>query len=165
MKWIKFKTTKGNSLTVKEDDIALILIDLSTGEGTLRLVNSCFTYDIIDNGVTEFLCVMSVARPLPVTCPCPDRDKCDSCGRTQEVQDLKLENDRLTRRNKLMEDYIHAVACITSTKSNYRGLCDYVSCPYYNAEKEYLCRGACRLNSRELIEQEAAYIIDQLEDI
>ena len=116
----------------------------------------------------------TIARPLPdydpeillSKCPCPDRDKCDSCGRTQEVQDLKLENDRLTRRNKLMEDYIHAVACITSTKSKfYHGLCDYVSCPYYNAEKEYLCRDACRLNSKELIEQEAAYIIDQLEDI
>lgn len=99
-------------------------------------------------------------------CPCPDRDKCDSCGRTQEVQDLKLENDRLTRRNKLMEDYIHAVACVTSTKSKfYHGLCDYISCPYYNAEKEYLTWDACRLNSEELIEQEAAYIIDKLEEL
>ena len=93
MKWIKFKTTKGNSLTVKEDDIALVLIDLSTGEGTLRLNNSCFTYDIIDNGVTEFLCGISAARPLP------DRD--------DEIQDIKLENDRLQKRNDYMYDFIY----------------------------------------------------------
>ena len=30
----------------------------------------------------------------------------------EEIQDIKLENDRLKRRNELMEDYIHAIACI-----------------------------------------------------
>ena len=103
MKWINFKTTKGNSLTVKEDDIALILIDLSTGEGTLRLNNSCFTYDIIDNGVTEFLCGMSVARPLPDYDPEILRS---------EIQDLKLENDRLSKRNDKMWYALRAIACV-----------------------------------------------------
>ena len=93
-------------------------------------------------------------------CPCPDRDKCDSCGRIQEVQDLKIENDRLNRRNKLMEDYIHAIACVKSKKSKFYGLCADVSCPYYR-DKENICR----IGSRQLIEQEAVNIIDKLEDL
>ena len=111
MKWIKFKTTKGNSLTVKEDDIALILIDLSTGEGTLRLVNSCFTYDIIDNGVTEFLCGMSVARPLPDWDPEILR---------KEIQDLKLENDRLQKQNDILIKYVRSAACDECAKCDFR---------------------------------------------
>ena len=97
-------------------------------------------------------------------CPCPDRDKCDSCGRTLEVQDLKLENDLLKQRNELMEDYIHAIAYIKSKKSKFYGLCDNVSCPYYDYDKSFM-EGACTLCSRELIEQEAADLIDKLEEL
>ena len=102
MKWINFKTTKGNYLAVKEDDIALILIDSSTGEGNLRLNNSCFTYDIIDNGVIKFLCGMSVASPLPDWDPEILRS---------EIQDLKLENDRLEKQNEIMLKFVRSAYC------------------------------------------------------
>lgn len=83
-----------------------------------------------------------------------------------EIQDLKLENDRLKRRNELMEDYIHAVACLTSEKTKFYGLCDKVSypCPYYDYHKSF-GDGACTLGSRESIEKEAADLIDKLEDL
>ena len=81
-----------------------------------------------------------------------------------EIQDLKLENDRLKRRNELMEDYIHAVACLTSEKTKFYGLCDKVSCPYYDYHKSF-GGGVCTLGSRESIEKEAADLIDKLEDL
>ena len=87
-----------------------------------------------------------------------------SIGWLDEIQDLKLENDRLKRRNELMEDYIHAVACITSKKSKFKGLCDDVQCPYYDYDKGF-GQGACTLGSREWIEQEAADIIEKLEEL
>ena len=87
-----------------------------------------------------------------------------SIGWMDDLQDLKLENDRLERRNELMEDYIHAIACIKSKKSKFYGLCDTVSCLYYDQDKEFGA-GACMLGSRELIEQEAADLIDKLEDL
>ena len=85
-------------------------------------------------------------------------------GRDEEIQDLKLENDRLKKRNELMEDYIHAIACISSKKSKFYGLCDDVSCPYYHRDKE-IFEMTCLLGSRQLIEQEAADIIDELEEL
>lgn len=81
-----------------------------------------------------------------------------------EIQDLKLENDWLKRRNELMEDYIHALACIKSKKSKFCGRCDKISCPYYDQDKAF-GEGACTLGSREMIEQKAADLIDKLEDI
>ena len=87
-----------------------------------------------------------------------------SIGWMDEIQDLKIENDRLKQRNELMEDYIHAVACITSKKSKFYGLCDDVSCPYYHRDKENF-EMACLLGSRQLIEQEAADIIEKLEEL
>lgn len=81
-----------------------------------------------------------------------------------EIQDLKLENDRLMQQNKLMIDYIHAVACIESKKSKFFALCPYSNCPYYDHDKGY-GNGACKLDSRESIEKEAANIIDKLEDL
>lgn len=87
-----------------------------------------------------------------------------SIGWMDEMQDLKLENDRLKRRNELMEDYIHAIACIKSKKSKFYGLCDTISCPYYDQDKAF-GEGACTLGSRELIEQEAADLIDKLEEL
>ena len=80
-----------------------------------------------------------------------------------EIQDLKLENDWLKQRNELMEDYIHALAC-NSKKSKYYGLCDSNSCPYYDQNKGF-GRGACKLGSRDLIEQEADNIIKKLEEL
>lgn len=77
----------------------------------------------------------------------------------EEIQDLKLENDRLKRRNELMETYIHAIACISSEKSKFHGLCD--SCPYYGHNRGF----ACTLGSRDLIEREAANIIEKLEEL
>lgn len=85
-------------------------------------------------------------------------------NRDEEIQELKLENDRLKRRNKLMEDYIHAIACISSEISKFKGLCDDVSCPYYDHDKGF-GKGACKLGSRDLIEQEAADIIGKLEEL
>ena len=82
----------------------------------------------------------------------------------QEIQSLKLENDRLKRRNELMEDYIHAIACIKSKKSKFHGICDNISCPYYDHDKEFGA-GACTLSSRELIEQEAADLIYKMEEL
>lgn len=73
-----------------------------------------------------------------------------------EIQDLKLENDRLMQQNKLMIDYIHALACIESKKSKFYALCANCNCPYYKGS-------GCKLGSRELIEKEAANIIDKLE--
>ena len=87
-----------------------------------------------------------------------DLQNCDN-----EIQDLKLENDRLMQQNKLMIDYIHAVACITSKKSKFYALCENVNCPYYH-DKGF-GDGACKLGSRELIEKEADNIIDKLEDL
>lgn len=75
-----------------------------------------------------------------------------------EIQDLKLENDRLMQQNKLMIDYIHALACIESKKSKFHALCADVKCPYYDYDKEFR-----KLRSKELIEKEAAKIIDKLE--
>ena len=98
---------------------------------------------------------MSVARPLPDDDPEILRS---------EIQDLELENDRMKRRNELMEDYIHAIACIKSKKSKFYGLCDNISCPYYDQDKAF-GEGACTLGSRELIEQEAADLIDKLEEL
>ena len=79
-------------------------------------------------------------------------------GRDDEIQDLKLENDRLKRRNELIEDYIHAVACIKSKKSKFQGVCDNVHCPYYVSR-------VCTIGSRDLIELEAADLIDKLEEL
>lgn len=87
-----------------------------------------------------------------------------SIGWMDEMEDLKIENDRLNRRNELMEDYIHAIACIKSKKSKFHGLCDDDSCPYYDYDKSFL-EGSCTLGSRELIEQEAADLIDKLEEL
>lgn len=87
-----------------------------------------------------------------------------SIGWMDEMEDLKLENDRLKRRNELMEDYIHALACIESKKSKFYGLCDNVSCPYYDHDRGVF-EGACQLGSRDLIEKEAADLIDKLEDL
>ena len=98
---------------------------------------------------------MSVAHPLP---------DWDPEVLQSEIQDLKLENDRLKRRNELMEDYIHAIACNNSKKSNYYGLCDDVSCPYY-AHDRGVFEVACQLGSRQLIEKEAADLIDKLEEL
>lgn len=88
----------------------------------------------------------------------------DLQNRDEEIQDLKLENDRLTRRNELMEDYIHAIACISSKKSKFKGLCDDVSCPYYDHDRGFDKR-ACQLVSRDLIEKEAADLIEELEEL
>ena len=81
-----------------------------------------------------------------------------------EIQDLKLENDRLMQQNKLMIDYIHALACIESKKSKFFALRESGNCPYYDRSKGF-GKGACQLESRELIEKEAANIIDKLEDL
>ena len=81
-----------------------------------------------------------------------------------EIQDLKLENDRLNQQNELMETYIHALACIESKKSKFYLLCPNCNCPYYDHDKG--CgQGACKLGSKELIEKEAANIIDKLEEL
>ena len=77
-----------------------------------------------------------------------------------EIQDLKLENDRLMQQNKLMIDYIHALACTESKKSKFYSLCSDCNCPYSDHDK-----GTCKLGSKELIEKEAANIIDKLEDL
>lgn len=81
-----------------------------------------------------------------------------------DVQDLKLENDRLMQQNKLMIDYIHALACMESKKSKFYLLCENCNCPYYDHDKGF-GKGACKLGSKELIEKEAANIIDKLEDL
>ena len=88
----------------------------------------------------------------------------DLQNREEEIKDLKLENDRLKRRNELMEDYIHAIACIKSKKSKFSGPCDNISCPYYDQDKAF-GEGACTLGSRELIEQEADDLIEKLEEL
>ena len=82
----------------------------------------------------------------------------------EELQDLKLENDRLQQQNELMKEYIHSIACVKSKKSKYYGLCKERNCPYFDHDKEF-GQGACTLSSRDLIEQEAADIIDELEEI
>lgn len=87
-----------------------------------------------------------------------------SIGWLDDLQDLKLENDRLKKRNELMEDYIHALACIKSKKSKFHGLCDNLSCPYYDYDRGVF-EGACQLGSRDLIEKEAADLIDKLEEL
>ena len=81
-----------------------------------------------------------------------------------ELQDLKLENDRLQRQNELMEDYIHAIVCVKSEKSKYYGLCKENNCSYLDHDKEF-GQGACTLRSIDLIEQEAADIIEKLEEL
>ena len=82
----------------------------------------------------------------------------------EELQDLKLENDRMRQRNELMEDYIHAVACVKSEKSKFYSLCETSNCRYYDHDKDF-GQGACTLSSRDLIEQEAANLIEELEEI
>lgn len=85
-------------------------------------------------------------------------------SKEDKIQDLKLENDRLMQQNGLMIDYIHALACVESKKSKYYALCEDGNCPYYDHDKGF-GKGACKLGSRELIEKEAANIIDKLEDL
>ena len=82
----------------------------------------------------------------------------------EDLQDLKLENDRLQQQNELMKEYIHAIACVKSNKSKYYGICKDSNCPYFDHDKEF-GQGACTLSSRDLIEQEAADIIEKLEGI
>ena len=93
-----------------------------------------------------------------------DMLKMDLQTRDDEIQDLKLENDRLMQQNKLMIDYIHALACVKSKKSKFYALCGNVNCPYYDYDKGF-GKGGCKLVSQELIEKEAANIIDKLEDL
>ena len=85
-------------------------------------------------------------------------------SRDSEIRDLKLENDRLQQQNELMKEYIHAIACVKSKKSKYYGLCEESNCPYFDHDKEF-GQGACTLRSMDLIEQEAADIIEKLEDL
>lgn len=85
-------------------------------------------------------------------------------NRDEEIQDLKLENDCLMQQNKLMIDYIHALACIESKKSKFHALCKDCNCPYCDHDR-WPGKGACKLSSKELIEKEAANIIDKLEDL
>ena len=98
---------------------------------------------------------ISVGRPLP---------DWDPENLRSEIQDLKLENDRLKQRNELMEDYIHAIACVSSEKSKFQGHCDDVSCPYYIHDYD-IGVFRCHLGSKDLIEQEAAHIIEELEEL
>ena len=93
-------------------------------------------------------------------CPCPDQDKCDSCGRTQEVQDLKLENDRLKQRANLMVDFICSISCSLKVchecKLNRPDEFDELG-----AKCAYL-QGSAGL---EYIRSEAYNLIKQLEDL
>ena len=88
----------------------------------------------------------------------------DLQNRDEGIQDLKLENDRLRQQNKLMIDFIHALACVESKKSKFYAMCEEVNCPYDDYGK-CIGNGSCKLGSKELIEKEAANIIDKLEDL
>lgn len=146
MRWMIFYAKSGNKIITEISNIDRIIVDPDTREGSLKLSNGD-RYDIIDDCIWDRLLMieekakiislygMSVARPMPVTCPCPDRDKCDSCGRTQEVQDLKLENDRLNQKYNLLYDSFSTLfVCEDKDKDN------CYSCPLFNYDCDEIVR-------------------------
>lgn len=166
MKWLNFKRTDGGEVLLREDDIDYIVINnenhkakIYQKNGKDQIVNSIGIADrlLLTEEKTKLNSLYGVmaSRPLP---------DFDPEVLQSEIQDLKLENDRLKRRNELMEDYIHALACIKSKKSKFHELCDNGSCPYYDQDRGVF-EGACKLGSRDLIEKEAADLIDKLEEL
>ena len=72
----------------------------------------------------------------------------------QEIQSLKLENDRLQQRDKLMIHFIESVACKPD-------LCNF--CDMYNYEDDdHKC---CILNNRTLLEDIADELLKKLEEL
>ena len=83
-----------------------------------------------------------------------DRDKCDVCGRNQEVQDLKLENDRLRQQNEIMQHFIKSVRC--------KGLvCESCDLHFLNAQGTDLCAQVDHIK----LEAVASNILKKLEEL
>ena len=151
MRWSNFETPEGQIISIDMDELVAVInypgdkADLCLKNGTLHTV--------------IFMGQWKTEDQYPSS-PLPDWDP--EILRS-EIQDLILENDRLNQRNELMETYIHAIACISSEKSKFQGLCENVSCPYYDHDRAVFGK-ACTLGSISLIEREAAYI-DKLEEL
>lgn len=105
MEWIKLKSTYyGKEYFIRIDDIDNVLNNVDNNRAAVKLKNGdCINVET--DLLWNLLNLSENAGP-------EHQHNADAEGLPDEIQDLKLENDCLKKRDKIMLKFIRSVACI-----------------------------------------------------
>lgn len=131
MSWSNFESADGRIISINMDEVVSV-INYPNDQADIFLKNGCMhTVTFIGPWIDEETTVSS----------CLDRDL---CGRAQEVQDLKLENDRLKRREELYQEFLNFLDC-------HNRIC--FRCTQYRPDDDVHCKIALPAHRQELINE------------